>query len=303
MKKVLFILITYHLSIIASVAQTSRNQTYQQYIDQYKDIAIEQMLRHRIPASITLAQGLLESGAGKGDLVRKGNNHFGIKCGGDWKGRRTYHDDDELSECFRVYDNAYESFEDHSLFLTGRERYQSLFKLKPTDYKGWARGLKAAGYATDPRYPQKLIDLIQLYQLDQYDKAKGYDKFMAEHTKGQTGAPLHVIKIFNKNYYLIARRGDTFKSLADEIGISYRKLAKYNERDNRDTLEEGEIIWLKKKQTKAPKDYKNRPHIVRQGESMYTIAQQYGIRLKNLYKMNKLTPEYQLRVGDILRLR
>ena len=127
---------------------------------------------------------------------------------------------------------------------------------------------------------------------------------MAEHTKGQTdGVALHTIKIFNKNYYLIARRGDTFKSIADEIGISYRKLAKYNERDKRDILEEGEIIWLKKKQTKAPKEFKNRPHIVRQGESMYSIAQQYGIRLKNLYKMNKLAPDHQLRVGEQLRLR
>ena len=219
-------------------------------IDQYKDIAIEQMLRHHIPASITLAQGLLESGAGKGDLVRKGNNHFGIKCGGDWDGRRTYHDDDARGECFRVYDSAFDSYEDHSLFLRGRSRYQSLFQLKITDYKGWACGLKAAGYATDPQYAQKLIDIIQLYQLDQYDKAKGYDRFMVDHTKGQTGsASLHVIKVFNKNYYLFARRGDTFKSIADEIGISYRKLAKYNERDKRDPLEEGEVIWLKKKQT------------------------------------------------------
>ena len=284
-------------------AQMSWNQSYQQYIDQYKDIAIEQMLRHHIPASITLAQGILESGAGKGDLVRKGNNHFGIKCGGNWDGRRTYHDDDELGECFRVYNSAYDSYEDHSLFLT-KPRYQSLYQLKITDYKGWALGLKAAGYATDPKYAQKLIDLIQLYHLDQYDKAKDYDKFMAEHTKGHTGGGTpHVIKAFNKNYYLFVRRGDSFKSIADEIGISYRKLAKYNERDKRDVLEEGEIIWLKKKQTKAPKEYKNRPHIVRQGESMYNIAQQYGIRLKNLYKMNKLTPEYQIKVGDQLRLR
>jgi LysM repeat protein len=285
-------------------AQMSWNQTYQQYIDQYKDIAIEQMLRYHIPASITLAQGLFESGAGKSELARKANNHFGIKCSGGWEGRRTYHDDDERGECFRVYDSVFDSYEDHSLFLVGKQRYKSLFQLKTTDYKGWAHGLKAAGYATNPQYAQKLIDLIQLYKLDQYDKAKGYDKFMAEHTKGQTdGVALHTIKIFNKNYYLIARRGDTFKSIADEIDISYRKLARYNERDKRDTLEEGEIIWLKKKQTKAPKEYKNRPHIVRQGESMYSIAQQYGIRLKNLYKMNKLDPDYQIRVGVKLRLR
>jgi len=284
-------------------AQISWNQTYQQYINQYKDIAIEQMQRYHIPASITLAQGLFESGAGRSELARKGNNHFGIKCNG-WNGRRTYHDDDERNECFRAYDNAYESYEDHSRFLAGSQRYRSLFQLKPTDYKGWARGLKAAGYATNPQYAQKLIDLIQLYKLYQYDSAKGYDKFMAEHTKSTVNsASLHVIKIFNKNYYVIARRGDTFKSIADEIDISYRKLAKYNERDKRDALEEGEIIWLKKKQTKAPKDYKGRLHYVRDGESMYSIAQKYGIRLKNLYKMNHLSADYQIKVGDTLRLR
>ena len=292
------------LTALQSQAQISWNQTYQQYIDQYKDIAIEQMQRYHIPASITLAQGLFESGAGKSELARNGNNHFGIKCNNGWTGRRVYHDDDARGECFRSYDNAYESYEDHSKFLVNGQRYRSLFQLKTTDYKGWARGLKAAGYATNPQYAQKLIDIIQLYKLYRYDTAKDYDKFMAEHTKSAVdGASLHVIKIFNKNYYLIARRGDTFKKIADEIGISDRKLAKYNERDRRDALEEGEIIWLKKKQTKAPKEYKNRPHTVRQGESMYSIAQQYGIRLKNLYKMNKLDPDYQIRVGEQLRLR
>ena len=117
------------------------------------------------------------------------------------------------------------------------------------------------------------------------------------------GHDLHVIKAFNKNYYIITRKGDTFKSLAQEIGISYKKLAKFNERDKRDELETGEIIWLKKKQKKAPKDYKGYRHYVRQGESMYTIAQKYGIRMKSLYKMNNLTPDYQIQVGDALRLR
>ena len=303
MKKYLLILFTFHFSLFTSNAQISWNQTYQQYINQYKDIAIEQMQRYHIPASITLAQGLYESGAGRSELARKGNNHFGIKCNG-WSGRRIYHDDDELNECFRSYDNAYESYEDHSKFLTGSQRYRSLFQLKITDYKGWAKGLKAAGYATNPQYAQKLIDLIQLYKLYRFDSAKDYDKFMAEHTKSSVdGASQHVIKFFNKNYYVIVRRGDSFKSIADEIDTSYRKLAKYNERDKRDALEEGEIIWLKKKQTKAPKDYKGRLHYVRNGESMYSIAQKYGIRLKNLYKMNRLSPDYQIRVGDTLRLR
>ena len=297
-----FITLTLMLTLSAS-AQIKWNQAYQQYFDQYKDIAIEQMLKYHIPASITLAQGAFESGAGRSELTRRSNNHFGIKCHG-WTGRTSYHDDDERGECFRAYDSAFESFEDHSKFLASGRRYQSLFDLKQTDYKGWARGLKAAGYATNPQYANKLIEIIQLYKLYRYDSAKDYDHFMADHTKDQVvGGNMHPINFFNKNYYVIARRGDTFRSIGDEMDISYRKLAKYNERDKRDQLEEGEIIWLKKKQTKAPKDYKGRLHYVRPGESMYTIAQKYGIRLKNLYKMNHLSPDYQIRVGDALKLR
>ena len=289
---------------ISAFGQIKWNQTYQQYFNQYKDIAIEQMKRYNIPASITLAQGVFESGAGRSELAAKGNNHFGIKCNG-WNGRKTYHDDDEDNECFRAYDSAYESYEDHSKFLVNSPRYRQLFSLKKNDYKGWAKGLKAAGYATNPQYAYKLIEIIQLYKLYEYDDAKSYDKFMIEHTKDHpvNGQDLHVIKIFNKNYYIIARQGDTFKSLAQEIGISYKKLAKYNERDKRDELEPGEIIWLKKKQKKAPKDYKGYSHYVRPGESMYTIAQKYGIRVKSLYKLNKLSEDYQIKVGDPIRLR
>lgn len=290
---------------VSAFSQARWNQAYQQYVNQYKDIAIEQMQRYRIPASITLAQGLLESGAGRSELTRNSNNHFGIKCNNGWTGRRTYHDDDMRNDCFRVYDSAFESYEDHSKFLANNQRYRSLFNLKTTDYRGWAKGLKAAGYATNPIYAEKLIEIIQLYKLYQYDTAKGYDHFMAERTKvpETDAAALHSIKIFNKNYYLIARRGDTYKSIGKEVGISYRKIAKYNERNRKDQLKEGEVVWLKKKQRKAPKDYKGRLHYVREGESMYSIAQMYGIRLKNLYKINHLSPEYQIRVGDGLKLR
>ena len=288
----------------ATSGQSTWNARYQQYIDQYRDCAIEQMLKCKIPASITLAQGILESGAGQSELATKGNNHFGIKCH-TWTGRTIHRDDDARNECFRAYNSAFESFEDHSRFLATGQRYASLFKLKPTDYQGWARGLKAAGYATNPQYAQRLIDIIQLYKLYQYDTAKSYDKFMTDRTKDtrQDGQPLHLISIYNKNYYLYARRGDTFRSIGDEIGISYKKIAKYNERGKNDALEEGEIIWLKKKQKKAPKEYKNRNHYVRPGESMYSIAQKYGIRLESLYKLNRLPADYTLRVGDELRLR
>lgn len=275
------------------------NRAYQDYFDTYDDVAIEQMQKYGIPASITLAQGVLESGAGKSDLARKGNNHFGIKCNG-WTGRRQYHDDDELQECFRAYDNAYQSYVDHSVFLKNSSRYARLFQLKTTDYKGWAKGLKACGYATSPTYATKLINIIELYHLDKYDKGGHLDKFQ-EHQL-ERGDLRHVYA-FNDNYYIVARRGDTFRSIGNDVGVSYKQLAKFNERDKNDPVEEGEKIWLKKKRRKAPKEYKNRPHQVKSGESMYTISQQYGIRLKNLYKMNDLPPEYVIRVGDFLRLR
>ncbi len=284
-------------------AQMRWNSSYQQYFDQYKDLAIEQMLKYRIPASITLAQGVFESGAGKSSLARNANNHFGIKCHG-WRGATTRATDDAPNECFRAYKNVYDSYEDHSKFLVNGRRYRRLFSLKPTDYKGWARGLKAAGYATNPAYADKLIDIIQLYKLYRYDTAKGYDKFFARRAKDMPqGGLLHPVYAFNKNYYVKARQGDTFRSLSRELGISARKLAKRNELDRDAVLSEGDIIYLKKKQSKAPKDYKGRLHYVRPGESMHSIAQLYGIRLKSLYKLNRLPESYQIRVGDGLLLR
>lgn len=301
MKKPLLALL---LTLVIGLQASAQSRLYQQYIERYRDIAIEQMLKWKVPASITLAQGLLESAAGQSSLATNGNNHFGIKCHG-WTGRTIYRDDDRRNECFRAYGSAYESFEDHSRFLATGQRYKGLFSLKTTDYKGWARGLKAAGYATNPRYAQSLIDIIENYNLSQYDRAKSYDSFIVGHARDTSSPshPLHPIYIFNKNYYLYARQGDTFSSLADEIGISRRRLARYNERDKHDRLEPGEIIWLKKKQKKAPKEYKKVPHVVQAGESMYSIAQKYGIRLESLYKLNHLSPEYNIQVGDLLKLR
>ena len=288
------------------LAQMKWNQRYQTYINQYRDLAIEQMLKFKIPASITLAQGLLESGAGYSELATKGNNHFGIKCHG-WTGRKTYHDDDEAQECFRAYNNVYESYEDHSLLLSRQPRYRSLFSLDGDDYKGWAHGLKKCGYATSPTYAQKLIGIIELYKLQQYDKAKKYDRFMESRTYKDSpsakGGILHPIHRYNKNYYIVVKQGDTFRSLGKELGLSYRKIAKYNERNKRDKLVVGETIYLKKKQKKADKTYKNRPHTVKPGESMYSIAQYYGMRVKSLYKKNGLSPDYVPKVGDKLRVR
>ena len=301
MRRYLIIGVVFLLSLSLN-AQIKWNSAYQTYIDQYKDLAIAEMLKYNIPASITLAQGLLESGAGKSRLARESNNHFGIKCH-DWLGSTTYHDDDEKQECFREYRDVFESYEDHSKFLARQPRYRSLFNLKRTDYKGWAKGLKRCGYATSPTYAKQLINIIELYKLYRYDNAKNYDKFMVQRSSVKTHVnSLHPIHIYNKNYYVKVREGDTFRSIADEVGISYKKLAQYNERDKNDRLEPGEIIYLKKKQKKADKVYRNRPHRVKEGESMYSIAQNYGIRLSSLYKMNKLGPDYSIKVGDYLRV-
>ena len=299
MRRYIFLLFSLFFAFAnASAQQAVWNQRFQDYFDTYKDVAIEQMLKYHIPASITLAQGVLESGAGRSELTRKANNHFGIKCHG-WTGRKSYHDDDELGECFRAYDNAYESYKDHSVFLTSSKRYSSLFQLKQTDYKGWAKGLKACGYATSPTYATRLIEIIELYKLYRYDTQ---DKYQLDQVRHQ-GSILRQVHEFNNNYYVIARKGDTFRSVANDVDVSYRKLAKFNERDKNDVLEEGEMVWLQKKRRKAPKEYKGHIHYIESGESMYSISQKYGIRLKNLYKMNHLDPDYTIHVGDPLRVR
>lgn len=299
MKRPLFTLILLIAALGSASAQQKKNKAYTDYFNQWAEVAMQQMIQYRIPASITLAQGVLESGAGKSELALRANNHFGIKCNG-WTGRRSYHDDDERGECFRAYDNAYQSYVDHSVFLSTSQRYRRLFDLKRTDYKGWAKGLKACGYATSPTYATKLIEIIETYQLHQYDTGKEFTK--REDVLMQQGDVRHIYT-FNKNYYIRARRGDTFRRIADDMDISYRKLARYNERNKNDMLAEGEIIWLQKKAKKAPKAFKNKPHRVEPGESMYTISQRYGIRVKYLYKMNDLGPDYVIRPGDLLRVR
>lgn len=305
MKKTLFLLFVSLFVFQHVCAQMRWNSAYQSYIYQYKDLAIEQMLKYKIPASITLAQGLLESRAGLSDLATKGNNHFGIKCHG-WTGRSMNQNDDAENECFRVYDDVRQSYEDHSKFLAFQPRYKRLFTYRLTDYKAWAYGLKACGYATSSSYAQSLINIIELYKLYNYDNSRSYDHFMAQVSgkkKGGIGrGRLHPIHIYNRNYYLVARKGDTFKSIGDEVNISWRKIAKYNERDKHDVLAEGDIVYLKKKQKRAEKQYKNRPHTVKAGESMYDIAQLYGIRLKSLYKKNHLPAYYVPKVGDELRV-
>lgn len=304
--KRLFTIIIIFSTATAIWAQSARwNSVYQGYIDQYKELAIEQMLKYHIPASITLAQGLLESGAGRSSLAVRGNNHFGIKCH-DWRGRTMYKDDDYQNECFRVYDNARQSYEDHSLFLSRQRRYAPLFQLRLTDYKGWATGLKRCGYATSPTYASALISIIELYNLSQYDRASSYDPYIAQRAgkdrPANQGDPLHPIYRNNDNYYVKVRKGDTFQSIGKEVGVSAKKLADYNERDRHARLQEGDILYLKKKKKHASKEFKGHIHVVQPGESMYLISQRYGIRLKYLYKMNGMSPDDVLHVNDRLRV-
>ena len=290
---------------VVSAQQIKWNADFQEYIDKYKDLAIEEMAEYHIPASITLAQGLLESGAGKSYLSRQGNNHFGIKSHG-WAGRTIRHDDDAKQESFRAYNSVKESYEDHSRFLANRDRYQRLFQLSLTDYKGWAHGLKNCGYATNPSYANRLIAIIETYKLYEYDKVtpvKVPDVNLAvtEH-KSPTPSQQHSIMRYNNNMYLYARQGDSFESIAKEVGISADNLAKYNERNKNSQLREGDVVYLAKKQKKADKRYKHHKHVVQPGESMYLISQKYGIRLSSLYKLNNLTPAYQIHVGDKLKV-
>lgn len=284
-------------------ASAQQNSAYLEYIEKYKNMAIDQMTRHRIPASITLAQGLLESGAGKSMLAIQANNHFGIKVGGDWTGPYVVRDDDARGEHFRKYKSPAESYEDHSLFLK-KSRYQRLFTLNIQDYKGWAQGLKDCGYATNPAYAESLIRIVENYQLYRYDGyqsssqiggvvlATAKDRFYESHT----------VQMCNGKYYIIMQPGDDIATVAKMVGKSKRKLLSYNDLPKDAAPLAGSVIFLQKKRIKADKYFKGRPHLLQSGQSMYDVAQMYGIRLKNLYKLNGFTPDYMPSVGQTIRL-
>ena len=295
MKKHIFIFVLVGMYCCFSLQAQTRSRQYEEYIKKYRELAVEEMKKYHIPASITHAQGLLESGAGQSTLARKSNNHFGIKCGSDWRGKTVSHDDDARGECFRAYKHPKQSYEDHSKFLVGRPRYASLFKLKITDYKGWARGLKKAGYATNPRYAEQLIGIIELYDLYKYD-TKGGLKWMKENPNP------HQPYIANGLVYVVVRSGDSWKGISKEFDISQKKLRKYNDLYKGYALQVGDILYLEEKNKRASKEHI--VHVLRAGESMHSISQKYGIRLKNLYKLNKMDPEDMApETGTILRLR
>jgi len=298
-------LLIFSLSVchLAATAQIRKNDTWQAYIDKYKGLAIQQMHKYHIPASITLAQGLFESGAGQSELARRSNNHFGIKCHTDWTGKRTYYDDDRKDDCFRVYSSVKDSYEDHSRFLQSK-RYSRLFRLNQRDYKGWAKGLKACGYATLPTYADRLISVIELYELYVFDGDKKGRPYISPED-------YHKLYLVNGLDCVVAQEGDTWEGISQElrqrhIKVSVRKLRKYNEAPTRDFFPPaGTHIFLQKKQKHADKDKYDRDywHHIQPGESMYAIAQQYGIRLKNLYKLNFRPADYVPEPGDLLRVR
>lgn len=286
----------------------------EEYIKTYKDIAIKKQKEYKIPASITLAQGILESGSGNSNLAKKANNHFGIKCHKGWKGKTYTMDDDAKDECFRKYKKVEDSYRDHSQFLTQRGRYSFLFEYKITDYKKWAYGLKKAGYATNPKYPQLLISIIERYDLAKYDR-EALGKSKKKTKKGVVSSTISISgykhvdtwesgrKIYKNNgkKLIIIEKGDTFWGLAEEFEIYSWQFRKYNDLKKDHVLKIGEVIYIQKKKRKAEKKYKY--HIVEKGETMHSISQDFGIRLSRLYKMNNLPKGIQVQTGTELRLR
>jgi len=279
-----------------------QNKAYLTYIEKYHSLAEKQQKLHNIPASIILAQGLLESSAGQSYLSQRANNHFGIKCNNDWTGETIYWDDDEKNECFRRYKSVSESYEDHSLFLKKRQRYAFLFQLDPTDYQGWAFGLKNAGYATDPAYAYKLISIIENYNLQRFDKAEFKEATIATSDIYRLSAYISH-KVFKNNGvpYVVATPCDTYENIAEEFSLEEERLRNYNEVDAEAELIAWEKVYIRPKKNKASK---NHPiHVVQEGESMHSIAQEYGIKTEKLYKLNHLPYTEGARVGQVLKLR
>ncbi len=307
-----FIIAILFLSI--SFCASAQRITVDEYIEQYKYIAISEMKRSGIPAAVTLAQGILETENGNGDLVKRSNNHFGIKCKNTWTGETVYHDDDATGECFRAYVNAADSYRDHSDFLRSNKRYDFLFRLDAKDYKGWAYGLKKAGYATNPRYPNILIKNIEDYNLQQYTLAgineipdfdvikikeddqhklppevKADDVINSNNIVVGTGAAEKII-IINKTKCVFAKKGTSLLAIADKYNISLKKIMECNELTEEGILNNDQFVFLQKKQKTGEKEY----YIVQPGETLYDVAQQNGIQLKFLKEYNNLN------AGEIL---
>jgi len=307
MKRTIFLIIAL---LVSGQMVKADKITREGYIQQFKDLAVKEMKRTGIPASITLAQGIIESSNGNSRLARKGNNHFGIKCH-DWRGKTIRINDDKRNECFRKYNSVYDSYMDHSEFLTTRSRYAFLFRLKTTDYKSWARGLKKAGYATNPRYAHILIKIIEEENLHKYDQRvkKGHRK-PAKDSKKQLanidedyeidpfGARLEVA---NGIHFIVLKKGDTFYSIERNLGVSKKKLLRYNDLPSYYVPQINQRLYLHAKKNKAARGYNF--HRVKKGDSMYSIAQQYGVKLHKLYKYNNMRRRAEPGVGERIWLR
>ena len=305
--------------------------TREEYIDRYKRIAVAHMERYGIPASITMAQGILESDCGNSFLSLSSNNHFGIKCKKNWTGERVYHDDDAKGECFRKYPTVEESYADHAEFLDSQQRYDSLFAYSPTDYKSWARGLKAAGYATAPDYAERLIRIIEesrLYLLDKDDGLRMYASQTGNPTEGEqwfteqssVGSVLdsdridpddyrvtvnarngYNIYMSNGLYYVVAKEGDTYASIGEVFRLSAKNLRSFNDRKSGAEPAKGDIVFIRKKNKQW--EGNTQAHTVLEGETLYSISQSYGIRLKSLAKLNKLKTTSVVQKGDRIKLK
>lgn len=289
------------LLILLSSSLLSQNKmTPEEYIATFKDDAIKEMYLHKVPACITLAQGMLESGNGNSPLCRNANNHFGIKCHKEWSGETYIMDDDEANECFRKYDHVLDSYSDHSLFLFSRSRYSSLFELKITDYKGWCYGLKNAGYATDPSYPERLIKLIEKYNLQDLNHIENTPKLnFPSQEIIQPELVIRQVYRFNHIQFIIAKENDSFYKIAHDFNLELKDLQNYNDLNKSDKLTYGQKIYIQKKRRKALEPY----HVVQKNETLKSISQLHGIRLTSLCKKNKLKIEDTLKIGDILFLR
>lgn len=323
MKKAIFLL---ELTIVTILVQAQPSDsgfsTREQYINQYKEIAIREMQLYGIPASIKLAQAVLESGAGRGELAQKANNHFGIKCKGEWQGEHYFKDDDAPNECFRKYKDAESSFRDHSLFLTTRDRYKNLFRLPITDYKGWARGLKEAGYATNPAYAERLIKIIEDHQLYLIDQGVPWPPrkdepapVIAENTKKVDTLPAQ-LEVFHPEFvasstegrqifknngvkYIVTKPGDNIVDLAREFDLYTWQIYEYNDLPRDEVVKPGQIVYLSRKKRKAEEDF----YVVKPGETMHSISQKFGIRLQRLYDLNHMNYGSEPASGDTLWMR
>lgn len=319
---------------LSAYAQHKQKSPQEIYIEQFATLAVEEMYRSGVPASITLAQGLLESRYGLSELAVKGNNHFGIKCHNNWTGKKIYYDDDAKGECFRKYPSPEQSYRDHSDFLRYRDRYKFLFDYRTTDYKSWANGLKKAGYATDPSYASKLIRIIEDYRLYEYDdkpasfakadrKSRKESKRVTvkvpdvlppspteiEQTEALTEAQRQDFhfsisrEVYKRNGvpFVKAMEGESYASIASANNLFLREILKYNDLAAEAPIAPGTEVYLKPKKGQAVKGLDK--HVVEEGETMRSIAQRYGVRLKNLYKINEMADDSIIREGDIIKLR